>query len=83
MITEDAIHQLEEEQKSLIAQKALLAIDTKIQLWEKDMNVQKRMRDSKQRDYKDYCNLAAKLELHTELDEVSFRGSAHWMHWQE
>ncbi|MCW3090020.1 MAG: hypothetical protein JWP81_1089 [Ferruginibacter sp.] len=73
IIAEEAIGRIEQEQKQLIAQKAALNIDGQIQLLNKDKIAETKERDTKKSHAQDYSNLAAKLGLHTDLDEPSFR----------
>lgn len=71
-LMEGAIRKLEEEQKTLIAQKASLNIDTQIQILQRDLHSETEKREAKRRDYNDYCKLAEKLDLNTEVDAASF-----------
>lgn len=72
-VIETAIGKLEEEQKQLYTQKALLNIDSQIQLLNKDKMAEVRDRDTKKKDHDDYLNLAEKLGLQLHLTEAAFR----------
>lgn len=71
-LLEGTIRELEEEQKSLITQKASLNIDTKIQLLQKDLLSETEKREAKKKDYTIYQNLAGRIGLNTEINETSF-----------
>src|SRR5690606_21913322 len=72
-IIEAEIKQLEDEQKQLITQKALLNIDSQIQLLNKDKTSEGKDKDAKKKHFDDYTNLAEKLGLQTHFTESSFR----------
>jgi len=76
-ITIDAgIKQLEDEQKQLITQKALLNIDSQILLLNKDKASEIKDRDAKKKNFDDYTILAAKLGLQTHLTDLTFRDNS-------
>lgn len=72
-IVENEIKGIEEEQKQLIAQKALLNIDSQILLLKKDILAETERRDKKKVDYQNYLRLAGNLELQLDLNETSFK----------
>lgn len=75
-VIEAGIKQLEDEQKQLITQKALLNIDSQIQLLNKDKASEAKDRDAKKTHFDDYINLAGKLGLQTHLTDLTFKDNS-------
>ena len=72
-VIEVGIKQMEDEQKQLITQKALLNIDSQIQLLNKDKASEIKDKDAKKKNSDDYTNLAGKLGLQTHLTDLTFK----------
>lgn len=70
---EVSISKLDEQQKQLIAQKASLNIDSQVLLLKKDIQQETERRDIKKQSASDYTKLAARLNLQTEITEISFK----------
>lgn len=69
---EKEIAGMEREQKELIGQKALLNIDGQIQSWTKDINTEGEWMTLKKQAFTDYTKSAKNLELHSEINEITF-----------
>lgn len=72
-VLDDQIGKLSEEQTQLITQKALLNIDSQIQLLQKDVSSEKEKRDEKKGHCEGYLRFAKVLGLKTNLDEEIFQ----------
>lgn len=72
-ILDDQIGKLTEEQTQLITQKALLNIDSQIQLLQKDVSTEKEKRDEKKESCEVYLKFAKTLGLKTNLDDEVFQ----------
>mgnify|MGYP002779654845 CR=1 FL=1 len=71
-VLEKEIAGMEDDQKELISQKAQLNIDEQIRSWTKDMKTEEERLSIKKQSFGDYTNLAKKLDLHSEVNAITF-----------
>ena len=72
-VLEEQIDKLDQEQRQLISQKALLNIDNQVQLINKDIFAETDKRNTKKQSFEDYIKLARVIGLQLQLDVTSFR----------
>jgi len=75
-VIDGGIKKLEDELKQLITQKALLNIDSQIQLLNKDKTSEIKDREAKKKNNDDYTKLAGKLGLQTHLTDLTFKDNS-------